>query len=135
MPRLAAFPKAYMDALCVNGTMTLREWIEIGAELELDGLEFYIRFLELQQPGAPESFRRISADHGLEIPMLCASPDFTHPDATFRRQQIDLQKSWIDLCAALGGQYCRVLSGQRRPELSRDQGLQYAADSIEACLP
>lgn len=135
MPRLAAFPKAYMDALCVNGTMKLREWIEIGAGLQLDGLEFYIRFVELQQPGAPESFRRMAADHGLEIPMLCASPDFTHPDAAFRRQQIDLQKSWIDLCAALDGQYCRVLSGQRRPELSRDQGLQYAADSIEACLP
>jgi sugar phosphate isomerase/epimerase len=67
--------------------------------------------------------------------MLCASPDFTHPDAAFRQQQIDLQKSWIDLCAALGGKYCRVLSGQRRPELSREEGLGYAAESIEACLP
>jgi sugar phosphate isomerase/epimerase len=135
MPRLAAFPKAYMDALCVNGTMTLREWIEIGASLKVDGLEFYVRFLELQKPGAPEEFRRIAADQGLEIPMLCASPDFTHPDPEFRKQQIELQKSWIDLCAALGGEYCRVLSGQRRPELSREEGLRYAADSIEACLP
>jgi sugar phosphate isomerase/epimerase len=39
------------------------------------------------------------------------------------------------MCAALGGHYCRVLSGQRRPELSRDDGLRYAAESIEACLP
>ncbi len=135
MPRLAAFPKAFMDALCVNGTMTLREWIEIGAELQLDGLEFYVRFLELQQPGGPEAARRMAADHGLEIPMLCASPDFTHPDAAFRQQQIDQQMRWIDLCAALGGCYCRVLSGQRRPELSRDKGLGYAAESIRACLP
>ena len=135
MPRLAAFPKAYMDPLCVTGTMTLREWIEIGASLEIDGLEFYIRFLELQEPGAPEHFRKMAADHGLEIPMLCASPDFTHPDAAFRQQQIDLQKSWIDLCAALGGKYCRVLSGQRRPELTREEGLRLAADSIERCLP
>ncbi len=135
MPRLAAFPKAYMDPLCVSGTMTLREWIEIGADLKLDGLEFYIRFLELQEPGAPEEFRRMAADHGMEIPMLCASPDFTHPDPAFRRQQIDLQKGWIDLCATLGGRYCRVLSGQRRPELSREEGLRYAAESIEACLP
>ncbi len=135
MPRLAAFPKAYMDPLCVSGTMTLREWIEIGADLKLDGLEFYIRFLELHKPSAPEQFRRMAADHGLKIPMLCASPDFTHPDPAFRQQQIDLQKSWIDLCAALGGQYCRVLSGQRRPELSREEGLRYAAESIEACLP
>ena len=135
MPRLAAFPKAYMDALCVNGTMTLREWIEIGASLELDGLEFYIRFLELQKPGGVAEARRVADDHGLAIPMLCASPDFTHPDAEFRRRQIDQQKRWIDLCVALGGQYCRVLSGQRRPKISRDEGIEYATQSIEACLP
>ena len=35
----------------------------------------------------------------------------------------------------LGGQYCRVLSGQRRPEVSRQDGLRYAAESIEACMP
>jgi sugar phosphate isomerase/epimerase len=41
----------------------------------------------------------------------------------------------IDMAAALGAQYCRVLSGQRRPELSRADGIRYAADSIKACLP
>lgn len=135
MPRLAAFPKAFVDRLCVDGTMTLREWIEIGAALELDGLEFYTRFLELQKPGGAAAARQIAADLGLQIPMLCASPDFTHPDAEFRRQQIDEQMHWIDVCAELGGLYCRVLSGQRRPQLSREEGLGYAADSIVACLP
>lgn len=36
---------------------------------------------------------------------------------------------------ALGGSYCRVLSGQRRPELSISEGIRLAADCIEACLP
>ncbi|HVT29175.1 MAG TPA: sugar phosphate isomerase/epimerase family protein [Lacipirellulaceae bacterium] len=135
MPRLAAGPKAYVDALCVDGSMRLREWIEIGAELRLDGLEFYTRFLELQRPGEPEAGRRCAAEHGLEIPMLCASPDFTHPDTEFRQRQIDEQKRANDLCAALGGRYCGVLSGQRRAVLSRDDGLRYAAEGIEACLP
>jgi sugar phosphate isomerase/epimerase len=39
------------------------------------------------------------------------------------------------MTAALGGQYCRVLSGQRRPEVSRQEGIRYAADSIKVCLP
>jgi sugar phosphate isomerase/epimerase len=39
------------------------------------------------------------------------------------------------MTVALGGQFCRVLSGQRRPEVSRADGLRYAAESIEACLP
>jgi sugar phosphate isomerase/epimerase len=67
--------------------------------------------------------------------MLCASPDFTKPDAAERAREVDRQKGWIDMCAALGGKYCRVLSGQRRPEVLRDDGLRYAADAIKACLP
>ena len=67
--------------------------------------------------------------------MLCCSPDFTHPDPAFRQKQIEQQKFWIEMTSALGGEYCRVLSGQRRPELSIDQGVQLAADSIQQCLP
>ena len=67
--------------------------------------------------------------------MLCCSPDFTHPDPKFRQQQIDLEKGWIDMTVELGGRFCRVLSGQRRPEVSRADGLRYAAESIEACIP
>lgn len=130
MPQLAAFPKLYMDQLCVDGTMTVREWIEIGASLQVDGLEFYAGFLNLDCAEA----RRIASDHGLAIPMLCCSPDFTHPDPAFRRRQIEQEKRWIDMTAELGGRYCRVLSGQRRPGVSREDGLRYAAEAIEACL-
>jgi sugar phosphate isomerase/epimerase len=134
MPKLAVFPKAYMDQLCVDGSMSVREWIELAATLEIDGLEFYTGFLELANPKEWARWRNIAADHGLSIPMLCCSPDFTHPDPEFRREQIDREKSWIDMTAALGGSYCRVLSGQRRPELTREAGLTYAADCISACL-
>ncbi|MDX1962598.1 MAG: sugar phosphate isomerase/epimerase family protein [Pirellulales bacterium] len=135
MPQLAAFPKAWMDPLCVTGTMTLREWIDLARQLPIQGLEFYSGFLELQQPGMIAAARRMAEDAGLTIPMYCCSPDFTHPDAAYRQQQIDSQRRWIDECAELGGTFCRVLSGQRRPELSREEGLTLAAQSIQACLP
>jgi hypothetical protein len=32
-PKLAAFPKCYVDELCVHRTMTLSDWIEMGATL------------------------------------------------------------------------------------------------------
>jgi sugar phosphate isomerase/epimerase len=124
-----------MDPLCIDGSMTLREWIELGGTLGVDGLEFYTEFLDLKKPGAAKESREMAAAHGLRIPMLCASPDFTHPEERFRHEQIEKQKRWIELCAELGGQYCRVLSGQRRPEVPRDTGLGYAADCIKACLP
>jgi sugar phosphate isomerase/epimerase len=66
---------------------------------------------------------------------MCCSPDFTHPDKSFRVNEIKKQKKWIDMTYALGGTYCRVLSGQRRPELSMEEGILLAADCIYECLP
>ena len=39
MPRLAAFPKAFMQALCKDGTMRVAEWIDLAVELDIDDLE------------------------------------------------------------------------------------------------
>ncbi len=134
-PKLAAFPKAFMDQLCVNGEMSLKQWIDLASTLKVDGLEFYMGFLDLRDKSTWPAVRRYSEDKGLPIPMMCCSPDFTHPDPAFRQHQIDLEKGWIDMTATLGGSLCRVLSGQRRPEVSRADGIKYAADSIEACIP
>ena len=134
MPRLAVFPKAFMDALCIDGSMTLRQWIGLAARLDVEGLEFYGGFLDLQEAADWPVYRRMLEDAGLAMPMLCCSPDFCHPDPAFRRKQIDREKQWIDMTAALGGQYCRVLSGQRRPGMSRSEGLKVVVESIEVCL-
>jgi sugar phosphate isomerase/epimerase len=135
MPKLAAFPKAWLDDLCVTGKMTLRQWVMLGASLEVDGLEFYSGFLDLTGTAAALEARRLVEDFGLTVPMFCCSPDFTHPDPAFRRGQVDAEKKWIDMTAALGGKFCRVLSGQRRPEVSRAEGVGYAAECIRDCLP
>ena len=134
MPKIAAFPKAFVDELCVTGAMSLRQWIELAATLDIAGLEFYSGFLGLKDPAGWPEVRRLAAECGLSIPMFCCSPDFTHPDPAFRRREIDTEKHWIDATAALGGRFCRVLSGQYRPELSREEGLRYAEESILACL-
>jgi sugar phosphate isomerase/epimerase len=107
----------------------------MASKLDIDGLEMYTGIRDLADPKRWPENRRVIEDAGLSMPMLCCSPDFTHPDKVFRQKQIDLEKGWIDMTAALGGQYCRVLSGQRRPEVSREQGIAYAAESIEACIP
>jgi sugar phosphate isomerase/epimerase len=39
------------------------------------------------------------------------------------------------MSAALGAKYCRVLSGQRRKEITYEEGMKYVVDSINACIP
>src|SRR3954467_11820610 len=133
MPKLAAFPKAFMKALCREGTMTLREWVDLAAPLKLDGLEYYSGFLALADPKNWERARRDVESRGMVIPMLCCSPDFSQPDPELARREIENEKNWIRMAAALGAKYCRVLSGQRRPELTRAQGLDLVVRAIEAC--
>lgn len=135
MPRLAAFPKAYMHQLCRTGDMSLAEWTDIAASLDVAGLEFYAGFLELADPANWAGIRRAVESHGLQIPMMCCSPDFTQPDPELRQREIAREKVWIRMSAELGASYCRVLSGQRRPDLSREAGLALAAECIDACLP
>lgn len=135
MPRLAAFPKAFMHALCKDGTMKVAEWIALAAKLDIEGLEWYAGFIEMEDEKNWALFRRQVEDTGKAIPMLCCSPDFTHPDLSFRNREIEKQKRWIRMSYELGSAYCRVLSGQRRPALSIDEGVRLAADCIHACLP
>jgi sugar phosphate isomerase/epimerase len=135
MPRLAAFPKAFMQALCKDGSMQLSEWIQHASALDIDGLEWYAGFLEMQHEGNWANFKKQVEDTGKVIPMMCCSPDFTHRNKQFRLNEIEKQKRWIDMTHAMGASYCRVLSGQRRPEMPVEEGIQLAADCIEACLP
>jgi sugar phosphate isomerase/epimerase len=124
-----------MQALCKDGSMSVSEWIELAGTLDIEGLEWYAGFLEMNDEKNWPMFRRQVENHGKVIPMMCCSPDFTHPDAAFRNEEIAKQKRWIDMTEALGGSYCRVLSGQRRPELTLENGIRLAADCIEECLP
>ncbi|MDE2957861.1 MAG: sugar phosphate isomerase/epimerase [Bacteroidota bacterium] len=133
-PRLAVFPKAYMDPLCISGAMGLEEWIRLAATLGVSGLEFYAGFLDLAKESDWSRYRKTAAQEGLEIPMLCCSPDFVWPDRAKRRRAVDCQKHWMQMARGVGARYCRVLSGQARPEVMREDGLAMVTDAIEECL-
>ncbi len=136
-PKISAFPKCYLDTISQDRTMTVFEWIEMAKSLDADGLEMYEGFfLSLEQEylqGVGSAIR----EAGFEMPMLCCSPDFTSPDAANREKAIAYQQDMIRVARLLGGDgvVCRVLSGQRYPEVSRQQGLELASEGIKACLP
>jgi sugar phosphate isomerase/epimerase len=123
-----------MDELCVTRTMSLFEWIELAASLGVDGVEMYPAFLESFESEYLERVGRHLADFGLEAPMMCASPDFTTPDEDARRAEVAREKQIIDVTARLGGGFCRVLSGQRREEVSRADGVRWTVECIHALL-
>ena len=133
-PKIAVFPKCYMDQLCVQHTMTLSEWIEIAATLEVDGVEFYSGFIE-DNEGFLKDAKASLERHRLQMPMLCCSPDFTQTDPDRLQEEIDREIRMIEITASFGGRFCRVLSGQRRPELPTEAGIAQVVRVIKSLLP
>jgi hypothetical protein len=43
---LAAFPKCFLDALCVTREMAIEQWIDLALGFDVDGLEFYSGFMK-----------------------------------------------------------------------------------------
>ena len=134
MPKLAAFPKGFIKPL-VSGQMSIYEWIKLADGLRIDGLEFYNNFADVKDPANWPKIRKAVEDTGMVIPMMCASPDFTIPDAALRKKEVEHEIKAIEMSAALGAKYCRVLSGQRRKDITREEGMGYVVESINACIP
>jgi len=133
-PKIAAFPKCYIDELCVRHTMTLREWIEIAATLDVDGVEFYSGFIEDNEAFLKEA-KACLEKHRLQMPMLCCSPDFTQTDPDLLQAEIDREVRMIEITAFFGGRFCRVLSGQRRPEITMETGIAQVVRVLRSLLP
>ncbi len=137
-PGLIAFPKGYFDDLC-SGNRTLRSWIDEAATLEVDGIEMYPHFYRDRSPQAISDIHRYAHSKHLLIPMMCTSPDFTQPEEERRAEEIASMRFWIDVMSATPVadriRTCRILSGQKRPGVSREKGVAWVVDAIERLLP
>lgn len=135
--RLSAFPKCFLDDIAGRRTMTVFEWIEMARSLDADGLEMYDGFFTSLDNGYIDTVGAAIRDAGFEMPMLCCSPDFTNPDADVRKRAVERHTRLIEITRRLGGPgaVCRVLSGQRYPEVRRDEGIAWVVECLEQLLP
>ena len=135
--KISAFPKCYLDDIAGDRSMSVFEWIEMAKSLPAEGLEMYEGFFTSLDDSYILEVRDAIAEAGFAMPMLCCSPDFTHPDAAERQRAVEHEARMIRVTKLLGGEgaVCRVLSGQRYPQVSREQGLEWVVECIEQLLP
>lgn len=133
--KIAAFPKCYLDAISHDRSMTVFEWIAMAQDLPVDGLEMYEGFFTSLDAGYLDSVGAAISDANFEMPMLCCSPDFTAPQQADRDRAVEHQIKMVEATSQLGGHFCRVLTGQRYPDVSVEQGVDFAKQCIEAVLP
>ena len=136
MVKISAFPKCYLDDIAGARTMSVFDWIAMAKTLDADGLEMYDGFFNSLEPSYLDKVGDAISSAGFAMPMLCCSPDFTNPDPDGRKRAMDREAAMIGVTRRLGGRraVCRVLSGQRYPEVSREQGLDWVTGCIEQML-
>ncbi len=135
-PRISAFPKCYLEQIA-GQTMSVFDWIKMARSLDADGLEMYDGFFTSLEPAYLDRVGEAIATAGFAMPMLCCSPDFTNPNSDARKRAVEREVTLIGVTRRLGGPgaVCRVLSGQRYPEVPRKQGLEWVVECINQCLP
>ena len=135
--KISAFPKCYIDTISTERTMTVFDWIEMSKTLGAEGLEMYEGFFTSLDDAYIDSVGEAIHNAGYEMPMLCCSPNFTDPDPDERKRAIEKEAQMIRITRRLGGPKaaCRVLSGQRYPEVTREQGVQWVVEAINQLLP
>lgn len=134
-PKISAFPKCYLEQIAA-GSFSVFDWIQMAQSLDADGLEMYEGFFTSLEASYLDGVGEAIHSAGFAMPMLCCSPDFTNPDADGRKRAVEREIALIRVTRRLGGPgaVCRVLSGQRYPEVSREQGLEWVVQCIEKCL-
>ncbi|MDE0080934.1 MAG: sugar phosphate isomerase/epimerase [Caldilineaceae bacterium] len=134
--KIAAFPKCYLDDISLHRTMSVFDWIDRAGELGAEGLEMYEGFFWSLDDAYIDSIGEAIEGAGFAMPMLCCSPDFTDPDPGARERAVEREAQMIEITRRLGGPgaVCRVLSGQRRPGVSVEQGLAWVVECIKECI-
>src|SRR5436190_11803452 len=135
--RIAAFPKCYIERIAGDHSMSVFEWIDMARSLDADGLEMFDGFFTSLDDAYLARVDEAIRAGSFAMPMLCCSPDFTNPDPDGRKRAVAREAEMIRVARRLGGPgvVCRVLSGQRYPGVSREQGLEWVVVCIEQVLP
>ncbi len=135
--KIAAFPKCYLDDISMHRTMSVFNWIEMARQLEAEGLEMYEGFFTSLDNAYIDRVGEAIHNAGFAMPMLCCSPDFTNPNPDGRRRALEREIEMIRITRRLGGPgaACRVLTGQRYPQVSLAQGLEWVVEAFEQLFP
>ena len=130
--KLSCLPVSFFSAI-IQGAMSIADWARIGREAGLDAVDLSVLLLTSLDFSYLKRIREDIQSVGMKLAMVTSYPDFTHPDASERRKQIEREKDYIRAVAELGGAMIRITAGQAHPGLTEADGIRRALDGFKAC--
>jgi len=131
--KLSCLPVSLYDDIFTEKS-TVADWIQLGAELGLDAVDFSIKFFPKRDTETINNTRAALEKFNIEACMIACYCDFTHPDAAQRTQELTDLKADIGLAKALGVKFIRVTAGQNHPDTEREAGVRWVTDGFRRAL-
>lgn len=135
-PKIAAFPKGFFHQLIARDGLTIEDFIGRAPSMGLAGVELYPKFLGGADDAAVSRLRAAADSAGVELPLMCSSPDFVDPSPGAWERNVSEMQQLVDVMAQLTDpahwRSVRVLSGQAWPDVPEAEGLARAVEGIKA---
>jgi sugar phosphate isomerase/epimerase len=116
-------------------TMTLDDFIQFCAELDLDGTELTSYYFPT---GSGHDYlmhiKELTVRLGLGISATAVGNDFCHPPGEERDKQLALAKQWIDNAVVMGTPVVRLFGGYIKRGDSADVAIERTAAGVNECL-
>ena len=130
--RLGCCAYSYRDLL-TKGGMTLPQFVEVCADLGLDGVELTAYYFPTTERGYLNDIKRCCAAHGLHISGTAVGSNFCQADERTLAEQIGMTKTWIDHSVVLGAPCIRVFAGPVPERHTEDEAVAWAAAALREC--
>src|SRR4051812_29203458 len=107
---LAAYSfRKYLDLK--NPTMTLEEFADLAAGLDLDAIEPTAYYFKDTSPEYLAKLKGRCTRLGLDVSGTAVGNNFCVTDADKMKTQMKMVKDWTEHCARLGGKTIRIFAG------------------------
>ncbi len=117
-----------------NKTMTLDDFIEIGAEIDLDAVELTAYYYPAEiTPEYLTHLKRKAYLLGLDIPKTAVGNHFCNPPGAARDTNVAQIKQWVDYTASLGATCIRVFGGNVPKGVSLEQAQKWTIECAGEC--
>lgn len=122
-----------------NGTMNLESYLNLAAQLGLDGVELTSYYFP-DYPNTPSDsyinkIKRKAFLLGLDICGSAVKNNFTDPDKMKREKDVEYVRAWIECASKLGAPEIRIFGGRGIPDgHTEDEAVDWIAECLGKCL-
>jgi sugar phosphate isomerase/epimerase len=127
--KLSCLPVSFFDEI-ISGRMSVGDWARMGAALRLDAIDLSILFIPDRSSAGVARIREQIESAGMRVAMVTSYPDFTHPDARQREQELESELEVVEAARQLGACMVRVTAGQAHPRVGKLEGTCWAVEGL-----